>query len=130
MGTDYEIMQNTADEAEEIIAKAGRLLVRGEKLSAQSLSSGESAATYENFLQLIDQTRKISLKHHFGHYKKIDELEKFERHTWDELLARARFLLGIAKEFQLRLQFTRVTKNEDEQVGLDDADGDWEDDLD
>jgi len=130
MGTDYQVMQNTAEAAEEIIAKAGRLLLKGHKLSEESLSSPESAQTYAGFLRLVEETGRIARKHHFGHYEKIDELAKFDDQTWAQLLKNARFLLGIAKEFQLRLQFTKVTQNNEERSGLDDPDQNWEDNID
>jgi hypothetical protein len=130
MNTDYEIMQHAADSVEEVIAKAGRLLMQGKKLSEQLLSSADSKQTYEGFLVLVQQTSNITRKHHFGHYEKIEQLGIFEQHTWAELLAKARVRLGFAKEFQLRLQSTQTRENEEEGPGFDDVEDNWGSDFD
>jgi len=115
MPSDYEIVGSIARNIQSIIAAAGKKVVDGKKLSEEKIDYELSTGTYANFCSLVDELKKIAQKHQLGYYSKLELLRKFNYKNWAELLLKARLLLGIAKELQLRLTPLAQIQIEDEE---------------
>lgn len=103
MASDYEVISVVVRGLEGLITEGDKMIQSGQNLSDVKIAIGVSGGAYADFCKLVDRVKETNEKHGFGYDPELVSLSDFEVGNWSELVAKARMLLPIAKQFRNKL---------------------------